>query len=189
MYAVAAVHRRRPVELRQLPSAPVAQEEVRFSPTEPSPSQGDRVKPSPSSLQFSPTSAGNFIALGGVIAAPLLVLHALFARRTQDRHILARTAGLVVFVSVLGGGTRVGYGALLVCWAAVAVGFNVGSTVTLSLMSKMLPPAWNGRSSLAVQYAINLGWVAGAVWGGSGIALGMRTTSRSSLALLASQRP
>ncbi|KZV97883.1 MFS general substrate transporter [Exidia glandulosa HHB12029] len=133
---------------------------------------------SSTSLHFSPTGAGNFIALGGLIAAPLLLLNALFARRLQDRHILVfgcgvGTAGIVVFMSLIGSGVRVGYGPLLICWAAVALGFNVATTVTLSLMSKVLPPAWNGRSSLAVQYSINCGRVAGAIWGGSGVAVGM----------------
>lgn len=135
--------------------------------------------PGQTALNFSPTGAGNFIALGGLIAAPLLLVNALWAaRRLQDRHILALgcaigAAGLVTLMALLGAHARVGYGALLICWAAVALGFNVASTVALSLMSKVLPPSWNGRASLAVQYAINAGRVGGAIWGGSGVAVGM----------------
>ncbi|EJD40938.1 MFS general substrate transporter [Auricularia subglabra TFB-10046 SS5] len=156
-----------------------------------------------SGVHFSPTGAGNFIALGGLIAAPLLLFNALHvARRVQDRYILligmaSGFVGLVVFLSLLAARTTVGYAPLLVCWVAVALGFNVASTVTLSLMSKTLPPSvsvrpWslkrvlglepeekrkeidlNGRTSLAVQYSNYCGRVCGAVWGGSGVKVGM----------------
>lgn len=43
----------------------------------------------------------------------------------------------------------------------------------MSLLSKQLPPSWNGRTSLAIQYSNYAGRVAGAVWGGSGVAVGM----------------
>lgn len=138
-------------------------------------------------VHFSPTGAGNFIALGGLIVAPLLIVNVSLARRLQDRHILALgtatgAAGLVIFLSVLASGVKVGFAPLLVCWAAVALGFNVASTVTLSLMSKTLPTAvnirgkmidLNSRTSLAVQYSNYTGRVCGAIWGGSGVSVGM----------------
>lgn len=60
-------------------------------------------------VHFSPTGAGNFIALGGIIVAPLLLLNVTFARRLQDRHILALgtavgAAGLFIFLGVLAAG-------------------------------------------------------------------------------------
>ena len=52
-------------------------------------------------------------------------------------------------------------------------GFNVASTVTLSLLSKQLPDAWNGRTSLFIQWSNYTGRVTGAVWGGAGVKVGM----------------
>jgi len=129
-------------------------------------------------LNFSPTGAGNFIAIGGAIATPLLLVNAYLARRMQDRYILfigtsIGAVGLAIFVSLLGGNVRIGYAPLLICWTLIALGFNVASTVSMSLMSKTLPPGLNSWASLAVQYANYTGRVTGAVWGGSGVAVGM----------------
>ncbi|KAF5379532.1 hypothetical protein D9615_006548 [Tricholomella constricta] len=139
-------------------------------------------------FHWTPFAAGNFIALGGLTTFPFLVLNLLLARRgrTQDRVILAfgiilGLAALVVFLGLLssagagaGGRTALSYGAVFACWSAVALGFNLATTVTLSTVSKRLPARWNGRASLAVQYANYTGRVAGAVWGGSGVKVGMR---------------
>ncbi|KAF5361120.1 hypothetical protein D9758_009088 [Tetrapyrgos nigripes] len=64
--------------------------------------------------------------------------------------------------------------ALFVCWFLVALGFNIASTVTMSLLSKQLPstPRWNGISSLVIQYSNYTGRVTGAVWGGYGGGIG-----------------
>ncbi|KAG6878883.1 hypothetical protein C0992_006896, partial [Termitomyces sp. T32_za158] len=129
---------------------------------------------------WSPFAAGNFLALGGATTFPFLIVNLLLARRTQDRLILALgttlgLCGLVIFLGLLGaGGKALNYGAVYVCWWAVALGFNLASTVTMSTLSKTLPPKWNGRTSLAIQYSNYTGRVAGAVWGGSGVAIGMR---------------
>ncbi|KAG6829729.1 hypothetical protein H0H92_003688 [Tricholoma furcatifolium] len=134
-----------------------------------------------SQFHWSPYAAGNFLALGGATAFPFLALNLFFARRTQDRFILAFGASLglcalVTFLSLLSeGGKAVNYAAVLVCWCAVALGFNLASTVTMSMLSKQLPPKWNGRTSLAIQYSNYTGRVAGAVWGGSGVSVGMRS--------------
>ena len=64
-------------------------------------------------------------------------------------------------------------GSLFACWFLVALGFNLASTVTLSLLSKQLPPAWNTRVSVAIQYSNYTGRVTGAVWGGAGVKVGM----------------
>jgi len=126
---------------------------------------------------WSPYAAGNFIALGGICAFPFLLANLFIARRIQDRHLLAfgtalGLAGLVILVSLLQT-HRISYGTLFVSWWSVALGFNLASTVTVSLLSKQLPARWNGRSSLAIQYSNYMGRVTGAVWGGSGVKVGM----------------
>lgn len=130
-------------------------------------------------FNWSPFAAGNFLALGGATTFPFLIVNLLLARRTQDRLILAlgTTLGLCGLITFLGliraGGKALNYGAIYVCWWAVALGFNLASTVTMSTLSKKLPPKWNGSTSLAIQYSNYTGRVAGAVWGGSGVAIGM----------------
>ncbi|KAG1754712.1 major facilitator superfamily domain-containing protein [Suillus paluster] len=128
-------------------------------------------------LNWSPFAAGNFIALGGITCFPFLLANLLAARRTQDRKLLAfgtmiGLAGLLIFLSILRTG-KVNYGSLFACWWAVALGFNLATTVTLSLLSKQLPPEWNGRTSMAIQYSNYTGRVTGAIWGGSGVSVGM----------------
>lgn len=128
-------------------------------------------------LQWSPFSAGNFIALGGITSFPFLLANIFLARRTQDRNLLAFGSGLgllglLVFVSLLRSG-KVDYVSLFVCWWAVALGFNLTTTVTISLLSKQLSPEWNRWSSMAIQYSNYTGRVTGAVWGGSGVSVGM----------------
>ncbi|KAG5718218.1 hypothetical protein E4T56_gene1599 [Termitomyces sp. T112] len=131
-------------------------------------------------FHWSPFAAGNFLALGGATTFPFLILNLLLARRTQDRLILALgttlgSGGLIIFLGLLGAGEKaLNYGAVFVCWWTVALGFNLASTVTMSTLSKKLPPKWNGRTSLAIQYSNYIGRVTGAVWGGSGVAVGMR---------------
>ena len=130
-----------------------------------------------STLDWSPFSAGNFIALGGITAFPFFLASMLFARRIQDRHILAfgtglGLCGLLVFISLLAT-NKVVYGSLFACWWPIALGFNLSTTVTLSLLSKQLPSDWNRRASMTIQYANYLGRITGAIWGGSGVAVGM----------------
>ncbi|KAA1470947.1 MFS general substrate transporter [Dentipellis sp. KUC8613] len=126
---------------------------------------------------WSPFAAGNFIALGGIATFPLLFLNVLIARRTQDRYILALGcgvggAGLLITLAICATNT-VHFGSLFVCWFLTALRFNVISTVTMSLLSKRLPGSWNGKTSLAIQYSNFSGRVSGAVWGGSGLKVGM----------------
>ncbi|KAI1788585.1 MFS general substrate transporter [Ganoderma leucocontextum] len=130
-------------------------------------------------FHFSPFAAGNLIALGGVCTIPFLLLNLGFARRVQDRHTLALgtsigVAGLLIAMGIIGA-RRVSYGTLWLCWFLVALGFNIASTVTLSLLSKQLPGEWNGRISLFIQWSNYTGRVTGAVFGGSGVKIGMLT--------------
>ncbi|KAG2149449.1 major facilitator superfamily domain-containing protein [Suillus cothurnatus] len=132
---------------------------------------------STANLRWSPFDAGNFIALGGITCFPFLLFNVLAARRTQDRKLLARSTilgliGLVIFLSILRTG-KVNYGTLFACWWTVALGFNLATTVTLSLLSKQLPPEWNGGTSIAIQCSNYIGRVMGAIWGGSGVSVGM----------------
>lgn len=128
-------------------------------------------------LRWSPFSAGNFIALGGITAFPFLLANIYFAGRIQDRKLLALGCGLgllglTIFLSLLRTG-KIDYGSLFMCWWAIALGFNLATTVTLSLLSKQLPPERNRWSSMVIQYANYTGRVTGAVWGGSGVSVGM----------------
>jgi hypothetical protein len=54
------------------------------------------------------------------------------------------------------------------CWVLVALGFNLASTCTLSLLSKQMPNAWNERTSIAIQYSNYCGRVTVAILGGAG---------------------
>ena len=128
-------------------------------------------------FHFSPFAAGNMIALGGACTMPFLLLNLHFARRVQDRHTLAMgtsigLSGLLIAIAILRA-EKVNYGSLFMAWFLVALGFNVASTVTLSLLSKQLTGEWNGRISLFIQWSNYTGRVTGAVWGGSGVKVGM----------------
>lgn len=128
-------------------------------------------------LRWSPFAAGNFIALGGITAFPFLLANIFFVGRIQDRKLLALgcglgLSGLTVFLSLLRTG-KINYGSLFMCWWAIALGFNLATTVTLSLLSKQLPPERNRWSSMVIQYSNYTGRVTGAVWGGSGVSVGM----------------
>ncbi|KAF9075722.1 major facilitator superfamily domain-containing protein [Rhodocollybia butyracea] len=146
-------------------------------------------------LNFTPFAAGNFLAIGALACFPFFILNLFLARRVQDRYTLVFGAGLggaalIAFLVLIsldkttsGGSTnsisnQLGIGhapGFFICWFAVALGFNVASTVTYSLLSKQLPPTvkWNGKASVMVQCSNYLGRVTGAVWGGAGVATGM----------------
>ncbi len=68
---------------------------------------------------------------------------------------------------------KLSFGSFFVCWFLIALGFNLASTCTLSLLSKQLPPSWNGKISMAIQYSNYTGRGAGAVLGGAGVKIGM----------------
>ncbi|KDR68701.1 hypothetical protein GALMADRAFT_256505 [Galerina marginata CBS 339.88] len=128
-------------------------------------------------LNYSPYNAGNFIALGGITSFPFLLLNVWYARRVQDRVILAigtslGMLGLLIMLSILET-AKVTFGSLFVCWFLVALGFNLASTCTLSLLSKQLPDTWNRKVSMAIQYSNYAGRVTGAILGGAGVKMGM----------------
>lgn len=131
----------------------------------------------PSTLHYSPFQAGNFIALGGICTLPFLLANVRYARRFQDRVTLATgtSIGLVgIFIMVgLVATNSVSFWPYLIAWFLVALGFNLGSTCTLSLLSKQLPDEWNTNVSMAIQYSNYTGRVTGAVLGGAGVKMGM----------------
>jgi hypothetical protein len=138
----------------------------------------------------SPFAAGNLIALGGVCTFPFMFANVVLARRVQDRYILAAGCalgllGLLVAIAVVGAGAgRATLGGVFGSWFFVALGFNLASTVTLSLLSKQMPHAWNGKISLFIQYSNYSGRVSGAVWGGAGVDVGMTRYLGLQIALL-----
>ncbi|EKM74837.1 hypothetical protein AGABI1DRAFT_123505 [Agaricus bisporus var. burnettii JB137-S8] len=128
-------------------------------------------------FHWSPTASGNFIALGGISCFPFLILNIFLTRRISDRLTLLFGASLglsasLVFLSLLRT-SKLNYGSVFMCWWGVALGFNIASTTPVSLLSKQLPPEWNGWVSLAIQYSMYTGRVTGAIWGGSGVKVGM----------------
>lgn len=128
-------------------------------------------------LGYSPYNAGNLIALGGISSFPFLLLNIRYARRIQDRVILAvgtftGAVGLLIMLSTLLA-NKVTAGSLFICWFLIALGFNLASTCTLSLLSKQLPDTWNGRISMAIQYSNTVGRVTGSILGGAGVKMGM----------------
>ncbi|KAJ6513535.1 membrane transporter [Mycena vulgaris] len=121
-------------------------------------------------FRHSPYAAGNFIALGGIATLPFLL--------ASDRTTLAAGSAVgltgLLLALVLLATNNVVFGSFYVCWVLVALGFNLASTCTLSLLSKQLPNAWNGRTSLAIQYSNYCGRVNGAILGGAGVQMGMK---------------
>ena len=110
-----------------------------------------------SSLGYSPFKSGNLIAIGGATAFPLLLANLFVGKMVQDRVTLAAgsfigVVGLVMFEALLVKSSRgVTFPTLLVSWIFVALGFNLSTTCTLSLLSKKLPSEWNARVSTAIQ--------------------------------------
>jgi len=133
-----------------------------------------------SSLGYSPFKSGNLIAIGGATIFPFLLTNLFVGRRVQDRVTLAAgsfigTVGLILFEAFLvKSSTSITFVTLLLSWILVALGFNLATTCTLSLLSKKLPGEWNGRVSTVIQCSNYIGRASGAVWGGSGMIVGMR---------------
>jgi len=112
---------------------------------------------SESSLRYSPFKSGNLIAIGGTTIFPLLLANIFVGKRVQDRMTLAAGSfigmvGLIMFEALLvRSSENITFATLLVSWMFVALGFNLSTTCTLSLLSKKLPGEWNGRISTVIQ--------------------------------------
>ncbi|KAJ7651414.1 major facilitator superfamily domain-containing protein [Roridomyces roridus] len=131
------------------------------------------------SFHYSPYSAGNFIALGGIATVPFLLGSIRYSPRFQDRTTLAvgsAIGSLGLFLTLICLLTdKIVFASLYISWFLVALGFNLASTCTLSLLSKQFSgPEWNVRTSLAIQYSNYAGRVTGAILGGAGVSMGMR---------------
>ena len=117
---------------------------------------------SASSLGYSPFKSGNLIAIGGAITFPLLLANIFVGKMIQDRMTLAAgsfigTIGLIIFEAlVIKSSKGITFATLLVSWMFVALGFNLSTTCTLSLLSKKLPGEWNGRMSTVIQCSNNM---------------------------------
>ncbi|KAJ7698067.1 MFS general substrate transporter [Mycena rosella] len=127
---------------------------------------------------YTPYAAGNFIALGGITTLPFLLASVRYSPRFQDRTTLTvgsviGLTGLFLTLALLAT-DKIVFGSFYVCWVLVALGFNLASTCTLSLLSKQMPGAWNMRTSLAIQYSNYSGRVTGAILGGAGVQMGMK---------------
>lgn len=130
---------------------------------------------------WSEYNAGNVIALGGLATMPLLFGLVFAAKHLQDRAILA--AGLLLgmlglslhlgslespthsAVSRLGGLEELNFGNFFSSWFLVALGYNMLTTVTLSLLSKQVPAKYNGLTSTVIQLSNYTGRISGALWG------------------------
>jgi MFS family permease len=112
---------------------------------------------SESSLGYSPFKSGNLIAIGGAMTFPLLLANIFVGKRVQDRMTLAvgsliGMVGLIMFEALLVKSSKaITFATLLVSWTLVALGFNLSTTCTLSLLSKKLPGEWNARVSTIIQ--------------------------------------
>lgn len=130
---------------------------------------------------WSEYNAGNVIALGGLATMPILFALVFAARHVQDRLILA--AGLLFgllglslhmgslespahsAVARLGMLHSLNFGSFFTSWFLVALGYNMLTTVTLSLLSKQVPAKYNGLTSTVIQLSNYSGRISGALWG------------------------
>ncbi|KAJ7736586.1 hypothetical protein DFH07DRAFT_779656 [Mycena maculata] len=113
-------------------------------------------------FHYTPYAGGNFIALGGISALPFLL-----ARPGHACRSAVGMSGLLLTLVLLATNSIV-FGSFYACWFLVALGFNLASTCTLSLLSKQLPGVWNGRTSMMIQCSNIFGRLTGAILGGAG---------------------
>lgn len=130
---------------------------------------------------WSEYNAGNVIALGGVATLPILFTLVFVAKWIQDRLILAvgllfGLLGLSLHmgslespaksaVGILASSSPINFGSLFTSWFFVALGYNMLTTVTLSLLSKQIPAKYNGLTSTVIQLSNYTGRITGALWG------------------------
>lgn len=130
---------------------------------------------------WSEYNAGNVIALGGLATMPILFALVFAAKFLQDRLILAAGTlfgllGLSLHMGALESPAKsavarlgmlesVNFGSFFTSWFLVALGYNMLTTITLSLLSKQLPAKYNGLTSTVIQLSNNVGRITGALWG------------------------
>ncbi|KAF7725971.1 hypothetical protein EC973_009117 [Apophysomyces ossiformis] len=113
--------------------------------------------------------AGNFIGLIGIGSLVIVVPMTVYSKRIQDRTTAAvgfgtALIGMIIYLARLttSGVGKADYG---VSWFLICSGYNVASTITLSLMSKLFPDKLSDVCALIVQVSNYTGRLTGAVWG------------------------
>ncbi|KAE8212803.1 hypothetical protein CF327_g3599 [Tilletia walkeri] len=141
-------------------------------------------------LNWTEQKAGNILALAAIICLPLLFGLVFWAKYIEDRVILATgivigLSGLVVHMVTLTPGLErsINFASFFTSWLLVALGYNMMSTVTLSLLSKQVPPHFNNYTSLIIQLSNYSGRLGGAFWGTAVDQVGQRAILSLELAL------
>ncbi|KAK0548111.1 hypothetical protein OC845_003734 [Tilletia horrida] len=141
-------------------------------------------------LNWTEAKAGNVLALGAVIVLPLLFGLVFLAKHIQDRQILLTgmsigLGGLIIHMVTLTPGLErsINFGSFFTSWVLVALGYNMMSTVTLSLLSKQVPPEFNNYTSLIIQLSNYSGRLGGAFWGTAVDQVGQRAIMSVELVL------
>ncbi|KAL9937447.1 hypothetical protein V8E36_003856 [Tilletia maclaganii] len=133
-------------------------------------------------LGWTEEKAGNILALGAIVVLPMLFALVFLAKYIQDRVILSAgisigLCGLIVHMVTLTPGLEhtINFGSYFFSWIMVALGYNMMSTVTLSLLSKQVPPELNNYTSVIIQLSNYCGRLGGAFWGTAVDQVGQRT--------------
>ncbi|KAK0528718.1 hypothetical protein OC842_004471 [Tilletia horrida] len=133
-------------------------------------------------LNWTEEKAGNILALAAIIVLPILFALVFLAKYIQDRVILATgivigLSGLIIHMITLTPGLEhsISFGSFFASWLLVALGYNMMSTVTLSLLSKQVPPQFNNYTSLIIQLSNYSGRLGGAFWGTAVEQVGQRS--------------
>ncbi|KAG0190797.1 hypothetical protein DFQ28_001521 [Apophysomyces sp. BC1034] len=115
--------------------------------------------------------SGNFIGLIGIGSIVIVVPMTIYSQKIQDRTTAVVGFGMALIGMILylarlttGGVGKPDYG---VSWFLVCSGYNIASTITLSLMSKLFPDQLSDVCALIVQVSNYIGRLTGAVWGTS----------------------
>ncbi|KDO18921.1 hypothetical protein SPRG_15763 [Saprolegnia parasitica CBS 223.65] len=118
--------------------------------------------------------AGVLIAIGGFASFALILPLSFYTKRCPDRLVLAAAFGLALAGTIVHQCTLVhptsvtlGLSWFLVCW-----GMNLGSTITLSLLTKTLPDALSDKAAIVIQLSNYSGRLTGAMWGTAGSVVG-----------------
>ncbi|CAD6889661.1 unnamed protein product [Tilletia laevis] len=142
-------------------------------------------------LNWTEEKAGNILALAAIVILPILFALVFLSKYIQDRVILATgiaigLSGLVIHMVTLTPGLEhsINLPSFFASWLLVALGYNMMSTVTLSLLSKQVPPHFNNYTSLIIQLSNYSGRLGGAFWGTAVEQVGQRAILSLELALV-----
>ncbi|KDO25096.1 hypothetical protein SPRG_09238 [Saprolegnia parasitica CBS 223.65] len=118
--------------------------------------------------------AGVLIAIGGFASFGLILPLSFYTKRCPDRLVLAAAFGLALAGTLVHQCTLVHPtpGTLGLSWFLVCWGMNLGSTITLSLLTKTLPDALSDKAAIVIQLSNYSGRLTGAMWGTAGSVVG-----------------